>query len=208
MKKLILAAALMVSATTAFADDWILRAGYGSVNPNDSSGPVLGNDGVSVDSDAQFAFSITYMFDKEWGVEVLGANPFSHMITGTGALAGASIGETSHLPPTISAVYNMGNDNFKYHVGVGINYTKFYEDYVHPDAAALGVTDLDLSASTGLALKAGFDMPIADDFYFSGGVYYMMISTDADVMVGSTVLTTVDVDIDPFVVFLGVGMTF
>lgn len=210
MNKWIAALALAgsVSFTTVAADDWFLRFGAVNVSPNSDSGPVLGNDGVEVGSDTQFGFNITYMLDDTWGIELLGANIFEHKITGTGSLAGADIGITEHLPPTISAVYNMKSDDTLYHVGVGLNYTKFFSDYPGTDAQGLGVTNLELDASTGLAFKAGFDTPIADNWYFSGAVYYIMINTDAAVLAGDALVTTVDVDINPWVLMLGIGTSF
>jgi outer membrane protein len=213
MKTLLVAVALIMSAsfTTVSADDWFLRFGAANVSPNDDSGPVLGNDGVAVGDDTQFAFSITYMLDNEWGIEVLGATPFKHDITGTGALAGLPIGDTKHLPPTITATYNIKSDGGTlYHVGAGINYTKFFEDYGSSEVAAAlgGYVDLDLDASTGLAVKAGFDTPIADNWYFSGSLYYMMIDTTADVFLRGNLATSVDVDIDPWVIMLGFSTKF
>jgi outer membrane protein len=76
-------------------------------------------------------------------------------------------------------------------------------------AAALGgYVDLDLDASTGLAVKAGFDTPIADNWYFSGSLYYMMIDTTADVFLRGNLATSVDVDIDPWVIMLGFSTKF
>lgn len=215
MKKLIFLAALVLTTTlpALAADDnnWFLRFGAVTISPNDDSGPVLGNDGVGVDSDTQIGFNLTYMLDDNWGIEVLGANPFTHKISGDGTLRGVPIGRTDHLPPTFSAVYNFDTDGDTiYHVGAGLNYTKFFEDYASPEIqAALGASvDLDLSASTGLSLKAGFDTPIGDNWYFSGGLYYIMIDTEADVIVNGSVATVVDVDINPWVFMLGFGTSF
>ena len=129
MKKTIIALAVFSACSLpAMADDsnWIFRAGVAQVNPNDDSGTVLGG-GVGVDSSTGIGLSVTYMFDKNWGFEVLGALPFSHDIHGTGALAGLDIGETKQLPPTLSFVYQWGGET-KYHVGAGLNYTKFFEE--------------------------------------------------------------------------------
>ena len=105
-----------------------------------------------------------------------------------------------------------------YHVGVGLNYTKFFEDYADPNlgnvlASVLSLpavpgVDLELDASTGLAFKAGFDTPIADNWYFSGGLYYIMIDTDAEVELNGVTAVTVPVDIDPWVIMLGFSTTF
>ena len=214
MNKLLVAVALVasVSFSTVAADDWFLRFGAVNVSPNADSGAVLpgalGDNSLDVGGDTKLGFNITYMFDDTWGIEVLGADIFEHEITGEGSLSGADIGITEHLPPTISAVYNIKSDDVRYHVGVGVNYTKFFSDYPGVDAAALGVTDLDLDASVGLSFKAGFDVPITDDWYFTANAYYIMIQTDAAVIAGTTTLTTVEVDINPWVFMLGFGTSF
>ncbi len=204
--------AVTVSFSTVAADDWFLRFGAVNISPNSDSDAllpgVLGGNSLDVDSDTQLGFNLTYMFDDTWGIEVLGANLFEHRITGEGSLAGADIGVTEHLPPTISAVYNIKRGDVRYHFGAGVNYTKFFADYPGADAVALGVTDLDLDASVGLSLKAGFDVPITEDWYFTANAYYIMIETDAAVIAGDTTLTTVGVDINPWVLMVGFGTSF
>lgn len=214
MNKLFVAFALLasVSFTTVSADDWFVRFGAVNISPNADSGAILpdalGSNSLDVGGDTQFGFNVTYMIDDTWGIEVLGATIFKHDITGEGSLTGAAIGETEHLPPTISATYNIKSGDVRYHVGAGINYTKFFSDYPGADAQALGVSDLDLDASVGLSLKAGFDIPIADDWFFTANAYYIMIETDAAVIAGNTTLTTVDVDINPWVFMIGLGYSF
>ncbi len=214
MKKTLLALTVLASvATPAMAQEqgsWLLRASVANVNPNDDSGAVLGNDGVAVDSATGLGLSLTYMFDSHWGLEVLAASPFSHSIDGTGALKGLNIGKTKQLPPTVSAIYQWG-DKTKYHVGVGLNHTVFFDTQTSSAlTSALGAntTDLDLSSSTGLAFKFGFDVPISKDWNFSGNIYYADIDTTGDVIVNGTKAASVDVQIDPVVYMLGFSTTF
>lgn len=215
MKKTLLTLTVLASLSApamAQANDsgWLLRGSIATVNPNDESGSVLGNDGVSVDSATGLGLSLTYMFDRSWGVEILAASPFSHKIDGTGALAGLNIGETKQLPPTVSAIYQWGGDT-KFHVGVGINHTVFFDTHTSDElTTALGAnsTDLDLGSSTGLAFKFGFDVPVSKDWNFSGNIYYADIDTTADVIVNGAVATSVDVQIDPWVYMLGFSTSF
>jgi len=188
--------------------NWVFRGGIAQVSPNDDSGGVLGG-GVGVDSATGVGVSFTYLYQPNWGVEVLGALPFTHDIRGTGALAGLPIGETRHLPPTVSLVYNWGEQT-QYRVGAGVNYTQFFDEKTSSalDTTLGGETDLKLDASVGLALQVGFDTPLSNEWSFSGTLYYMDIGTEADVLVDNTVAATVDVDIDPWVLMLGVSTHF
>ncbi len=213
MKKIYLIGALLAacsfSASATESDsNWTFRTGIAHISPNDDSGVILGG-GVGVDSATGLGISLTYHLDNNWGVEVLGALPFKHDIVGTGALDGVNIGETKQLPPTVSLIYQWGND-VTYHVGAGINYTRFFEEKSHADlnAALNAETKLELDASTGFAVKFGFDAPISDEWSFTGNLYYMGIDTTADIVIDNNVAASVDVDIDPWVVMLGVSTSF
>lgn len=218
MKKPILTIALLTAISTpAFAENtnstdtgWVFRGTVAYVAPDDSSGPVLGNDGVSVDASLGLGLSFTYMLNINWGIEILAASPFTHDIVGTGALAGLSIGETKQLPPTVSLTYHWG-DTTSYHVGAGLNYTKFFSEKTSSAlTTALGAdsTSLELDASTGLSLQFGFDTPINNDWNLTAGVYLKDIDTTADVYVNGALATSVDVQIDPVVWMIGVSTAF
>ncbi|MBV1910476.1 MAG: outer membrane beta-barrel protein [Kangiellaceae bacterium] len=218
MKKLIVALVLVSSFNGAVIAEnqiaekppWLFKGTVAYVSPNDSSNSVLGNDGVTVDSGLGLGLSFTYMLDSNWGIEVLAATPFTHEITGTGNLSGLDIGEAKQLPPTVSVTYYWGNETF-YHVGAGINYTRFFEENSSSaltEALGADTTDLKLEASVGLSIQVGFDTPINDDWSLSGTVYYKDIDTTADVYVNGAKAASVDVQIDPMVWTLGVSTRF
>ncbi|MCF6193870.1 MAG: outer membrane beta-barrel protein [Kangiellaceae bacterium] len=218
MKRSIIALALLgaVSGSVVAADNksddtsWVFRGALAYVVPDDSSGPVLGNDGVAVDSSLGLGLSLTYMMNRNWGVELLAASPFKHDIVGMGDLEGLDIGKATQLPPTLSLTYYWG-DTTTYHVGAGLNYTKFFsEKTTSALTAALGATetDLKLDASTGLSLQVGFDTPITDNWNLSAIVYWKDIDTTADVIVDGVTAASVDVQIDPIVWTLGVSTRF
>ncbi len=207
---LVLLSTLSFGVMADATNDWTFRIGAAHISPDDSSGPVLGNDGVSVDSSTGLGFSLEFPIGERWGFEVLGALPFSHDINGTGALSGLKIGEVKHLPPTFSALYYFNTEK-TFHVGVGLNYTTFIEDKTSAElTSALGAnsTDLDLDDSFGYSIKLGFDIPLSSDWNFSGNLYYMDIDTNADVIVNGTVATTVEVEIDPWVAMIGLSTRF
>ena len=84
------------------------------------------------------------------------------------------------------------------YVGVGLNYTTFFSE----DATAV-ISSIKLDDSFGLALQAGVDVDINDKWYFNAAVRYIDIETTA-----TTNLGKIDVDIDPYVYQIGVGMRF
>ncbi|MCV6623876.1 MAG: outer membrane beta-barrel protein [Cellvibrionaceae bacterium] len=235
LKPLTLAAAIAacVVGTQAHAyeaGDFIVRAGVTTVAPDGDStqvyagGNSLGADsGVDVDNDTQLGLTFTYMLDKAWGVEVLAATPFSHDASGEGSfLNGAGIGsvaDTKQLPPTVSAVYYFNSDSaFKPYVGLGLNYTIFFDEEGGSNLEAVtGDLDVDLDDSWGLAAQVGFDLDLGDNLLLNASVRYIDIDTEATLTVknsdnalslpAGTKITT-DVNIDPMVYSVMIGYKF
>jgi len=91
--------------------------------------------------------------------------------------------------------------NFHPYIGAGVNYTHFFDE---DTSGALDGLDLDLDDSWGLAGEIGLDYDLGNDWLISGQVWYIDIDTEAKLEgVGKF-----DVDIDPWVVMLGVGKKF
>ena len=225
-------AAMGVGQAFAYeAGDMIIRGGFASVQPDSSSdnalpGSYLAAAGlpeantVEVDDGAALGISLTYMLDNNLGVEILAATPFSHDIDGADSLSGVDVGETKHLPPTVSFQYHIGlNENVSIYCGVGINYTTFFSEDTTSElndtlsavlTAATGSnvtvtsSELKLKDSMGLALSAGVDFNIDEHWGINAGVYYADIDTEAKVAVNGTTATTFDVEIDPMVYRLNV----
>ena len=183
--------------------DWIVRVGAASVNPDDSSGQVgnIAGSGVTVDDGSSVIFNVTYMIQDNIGLELLAALPFEHDIYGTGSIAGlGKIAEVEHLPPTFSVQYHFTpKSNFRPYVGAGINYTTFTSE----KAVGGTVTSISLDDSWGLAVQAGFDVDLTQTLFFNADVRYINIETTATTNVGN-----VDVEINPWVYSLALGMKF
>ena len=167
----VLAAAVMAVAPAAQAfeaGDFVLRAGAVHVAPDDSSdsitvggAPLLGagvDSKVSVDTNTQLGLRATYMVTNHLGLGVLGATPFKHNINGGGDLPGdLKLGETKHLPPTLTLQYfpMASSSAFQPYAGVGVNYTVFFEEKTSSNLdAALNVasSELELDDSVGVAV--------------------------------------------------------
>ena len=136
------------------------------------------------------------MYTDNVGIEILAATPFTHDIT----LAGSGkIAETDELPPTVSLQYYFSpGAKVRPYVGAGINYTAFFNE----EATAV-ITSISLDNSVGLALQAGVDIDINNEWYFNADLRLISIDTTA-----TTNLGDIEVDIDPVVISLGVGLKF
>ena len=185
--------------------DWFGRVGVSHVAPDADSDttPSVAGGKVDVDNDTQLSFSVGYMLTPNWAVELLGALPFEHDITGEGALAAlGTIGSTKHLPPTLSLQYHFApRASLRPYAGVGINYTMFFDE---EHTGLLAGESLKLDDSWGVALQAGMDIDITRDWFANLDLRWIDIETEAT----SSVAGTFDVEIDPWVVSVAIGRTF
>ena len=227
----VLAAAVMAVAPAAQAfeaGDFILRAGVAHVAPDASSerinvagNPVLaGNPRVDVDSNTQLGIRATYMFTSNIGIGLLGATPFKHNIVGAGTLGTAGkLGETKHLPPTLTLQYYPMHSSsvFQPFVGLGVNYTTFFEEKTDPtltNALSASSTDLKLDDSVGVAVEIGMDYMLSENFGLNAAVWWADINTDATITTfdsaGNVAARTdkFEVEIDPMVYMVGFTYKF
>lgn len=216
MKKSIITLAVLAtlsSATTmaAEAGDMLIRAGLTTVAPNETSSNVMiGGDAtglyLNVDNNTQLGLNFAYFITDKVNIEVLAATPFTHDmgIDGVGAL-----GSTKHLPPTVTANYYFadGSAAFQPYVGIGLNYTIFFDEEFTTANEEAGFSDLDADPSFGLSAQVGFDYNIDKEWFVNGSVRYIDISTDATFKVGDAD-GSVTLDIDPMVYTLSVGYRF
>ena len=199
--------ALVTSPALAYeAGTWVLRAGVGVVAP-DSDNLVLDPDTiVNVDDGTSLTLMGTYMFSPNWAFDVLASWPFNHDIK----LGGVKIAETDHLPPTFSLQYHFLPDGtFQPYVGAGVNYTTFFNSDVTQDLTdALGITDIDLDDSFGLALQFGGDFLLGDRWLINADVRWIDIESDLTASDGVTSEEVGTVKIDPWVYSINVGFRF
>jgi outer membrane protein len=211
-KKICLVVALLLLVLPAISqaqDSWILRVRGISISPNDSSSEILDTGTtVTVDSKTTFEVDLTYMFSDRVGLEVIAATARHDLATAGGVLGGADAGSVKVLPPTVTLQYFFGSDTIRPYIGAGVNFTYFYSYDLSEDLAGLGITDLEFSSSFGFAGNVGIDFSLGGSWLLNLDAKYIMISTDADLMVGGDVLDTVDVDVDPWVYGVGIGYRF
>ncbi len=229
MKTLVSALTLSLGllATSAQAE-FAVNVGAISVMPSDSSsnlgtveqlaGLANGSTGVGVNNNTQLGLTFDYRIDQNWAVQLIAATPFSHDISGTGAIDGLKVGKTKHLPPTLLAQYYFASkdSNIQPFVGLGVNYTQFFstkvDDQLVSTLVTLGVPEnanvsMSLKSSFGLAAQAGVNIKLADNLGLHLMVSKIDIDTKAQVKVNGTTIQAVDVAIDPLVAMIGLRWT-
>ncbi|KHL70311.1 OmpW family outer membrane protein [Pseudomonas flexibilis] len=226
MRKTLFAAsalALAIAAPLAHAHkagDIIVRAGAVTVDPREeSSGIKLGaadlGGKATLDSNTQLGLNFAYMVSDKVGIELLAATPFTHTVGVAGSPAGldalnGELAEISHLPPTLSAVVYPMNSNsaFQPYLGVGINYTVFFDEEVTSSAKTKGFQNLSLDSSWGLAYQVGADFMLSDNLMINAQVRYIDIDTTGKTTLAGVGRLNVDVDVDPMVYMVGLGYKF
>ncbi|HEY9121184.1 MAG TPA: OmpW family outer membrane protein [Marinobacter sp.] len=200
-------------------------------------GPLAGQNlalpgtGVAVDSNTQFGITATYMLTPKIGVGLLAATPFKHDINGADSLGSfGKLAETKHLPPTLTLQYfpMESASRLQPYVGVGVNYTTFFEEKTTgtlntvidsvaqanfgTPAGTVDGSKLELDDSVGVALEAGIDYMLSDNFGLNAALWWIDLDTEATItaLAGDTKVgeITTDVDIDPMVYMVGFTLKF
>ncbi|MFC7054253.1 OmpW family protein [Hansschlegelia quercus] len=111
---------------------------------------IAGSAHVSYDVMPEIDFS--YFFTPNLAVEVI-CCASHHKIRGRGAIDGLKIGDAWVIPATVTAQYHFtGFGAFKPYVGVGVNYSIYFNEDSGP-----GLSHLKLKNSVGPAAQVGFD---------------------------------------------------
>ncbi|RPA62693.1 outer membrane protein OmpW [Shewanella frigidimarina] len=202
----LLTAGFSFGAAAHQAGDIIVRAGVAMVAPNESSPVVANIVEFGVDNDVQLGLNFGYMLTDNLGIELLAASPFSHDVS-LGELG--KIADSKQLPPTLVAQYYFGDSQsaLRPYIGLGINFTNFYDSEFTQEAKDLGLDNLSLSNSWGVAAQVGLDYQIDKKWLVNASVWYAQISTDVSFDMGADHVV-VDTDIDPWVYMVSIGYTF
>ena len=202
--------------------DWLVRARGIVIHPDDDSGLIslgvspVADTGVNVDTNVVPELDVTYMFHRNWGIEIIAGtsihtvNAEGSGLAGAGVTDGFDLFDTWVLPPTVTLQYHfLPGNNIRPYVGAGANYTKFFAANATSSLEKTlgGPVGVNLDSSWGWALQGGVDIDIKDNWFINLDLKYIDMSTTAYLKtpVGNL---SVDVDVDPFVFGAGIGYRF
>lgn len=172
---------------------WQARFRLISVMPDES---IEGGGDLDISTAIVPELDFTYFFSKNIAVELILATT-KHDVELKDA--NVDLGHVWLLPPTLNLQYHFYADDFKPYVGAGINYTIFYG----VDEGDLD--DLEYDNSVGFSLQAGVDYNLNDKWFLNLDIKKMFLKTDVTVNNSSS---SAEVEINPLVIGLGIGMKF
>lgn len=176
---------------------WVVRVGAHVVDPTSSNGYLAGAR-TSISSSTRPTFSIEYMLTPQVGFEALAALPFQHTLR----LNGQSAATVRQLPPVLGVNYHfLAGATLSPFVGVGVNYTHFYD--AHGNGPLFG-THVVAKDSWGAAAHGGIDYRLSERWLLTADVRWMDIRSKVHVN-GAYVGTA---KVDPFAYGLSAGWRF
>ncbi|HHQ6720998.1 TPA: outer membrane protein OmpW [Serratia fonticola] len=214
MKKttLVVLGALMAPmvASAHQAGDFLFRAGTATVRPNAGSDNVLGQGSFNANNNTQLGLTFGYMVTDNIGVELLAATPFRHKVSLGGPAVNGDIATVRQLPPTLMAQYYFGDkqDKLRPYLGIGVNYTMFFDEKFNDNGKDAGLSNLDLKDSWGVAAQAGMDYNLDEHWMLNMSVWWMNIETKTRFDVAGGPSQSIDTRLDPFVFMFGAGYRF
>ena len=218
--KLSLVALALVAGSAAHAQSagtWMARVGATGIYPQVSSGdlspPAWPNTQTDVSSDWSLGGGITYMITDNWSVDLPLALPFTHTLTGAGAIAGVgTIGTTKALPATLFAQYRFGDAKaaFRPYLGAGLTYAYFYDENATNTLNALSggtpsnPTTFSIQSKWAVGVQAGATYAFNERWFLDGVVGYTWLKNITTLSTGQTQQMT----LNPVSVAISIGYKF
>ncbi len=212
MKKISLITAMIFFATVPFlhaqdsgvSGSWQFRLRGIAVTPDESAEiEAIGGD-ADISTAVVPEFDITYFLNSNWSLELILATTNHDVSAINTAVGNIDLGDVWLLPPTLTFQYHFTSmSNFRPYLGAGLNYTIFYG----ADEGTVA-DNVDYDNAVGFAFQAGIDYMLNDRWFINADVKKILLNTDATVNATSALGATVgaDVDIDPWVFGIGIGI--
>jgi outer membrane protein len=218
--KLSLVALALVAGSAAQAQSagtWMARVGgiglYPQVSSGDLSPPAFPNTQTDVSSDWTLGGGVTYMITDNWSVDVPLALPFTHTLTGAGAIAGVgTIGTTKALPITMWGQYRFGEakSTFRPYLGAGLTYAYFYDENATSTLNALSggtpsnPTTFSIQSKWAFGVQAGATYAFNERWFLDGMLGYTWLKNTTTLSTGQTQPMT----LNPVSVAISIGYKF
>ncbi len=201
-KLLSLLTGLLISASALGAGgDMMVRMRAINIMPDEKGTTDVAKGSVHLQSESVPEIDFTYFITDSIALELIAATATHTARVYNSSLGNLDLGEVSLLPPTLLLQYHHEFGKFKPYIGAGVNYTFFYGE----DPGQFKGVSYD--NSFGWAVQVGADYEIGEKVYLNFDIKRIALSTDVVVNHNGTIVKS-DLDINPYVVGLGVGYRF
>jgi outer membrane protein len=200
-----------VGSDTGWAslNGFYLRGGVGGIILDESAdfnvgGAPFPNASLSIDPQVTAIVELGYFFSPNFAVSFTGGFPPTIDIIGTGNAAPLGrLGTTTYGPSTLTAHYHFdGFGAFQPYIGGGLSFLVVFDS---KDGA---LTNFKVENSVGLALQAGADYMINENWGLFVDVKKGFLRTDSSGLIGGAVPATAKVKLDPWVISTGITYRF
>jgi outer membrane protein len=222
----LIASSLLPMLAHAEAGDWVVRLRAVNVSPNEDSklgktvnknvGAGTMSDGaeLKVDSNTIPELDISYYFTKNIAAELILATGTRHDVSVKGdALATVGdqkLGSVNLLPPTLTAQWHfMPDQTFDPYVGAGVTYSLSLDRNLAFTSGPLAGKKIKIDRDMfSPALQAGFDINLKDGWLINADVKYAWLNTDVKTDLGAGWTKIDSLDINPWIIGVGIGKRF
>lgn len=190
------------------AGDILVRAHLLGIFPEDNSSSIDTIGGkVDISSRVAPEVDVSYFFTDHISAQLI-ATMTRPSVKAKGTAAGdVNVGAVTVLPPTLTAQYHFTpHSAFNPYVGAGA--TIFITFAADPSRGDGVVSGLHTDSHLGAALQAGFDYNFASRWFLNLELDQIFVPTNATVDLAGGGSVKAKVDVDPFLVGLGLGYRF
>ena len=187
---------------------WQVRLRAVGVAPDESAKIGIIDGDVAISNALIPELDFTYFFTEHFAAELI-LGTAKHDVQVINTLAGdVNLGSVWLLPPTLTAQYHFYTSDqkvFKPYIGAGVNYTLFY------NVKSGDVAGVEYDNALGYAAQVGFDLMLDDTFFINFDAKRLFLSTDVTVDASNLapgLSIPAEVDINPWLIGVGVGMKF
>ncbi len=179
--------------------------------PNDDGIPIAHTGSrLGIGSTCSIQLGGTYMVQDDWAIAADVDIARLGIATKGGQDAGLDGGTVWMTAPTITMQYHPPVTwRFRPYVGLGASMGFLFGYDISSDLLSVGVSDLRFEHFLGGAAQLGINFEINDRLSASLDLKYQDISTEVDILDGlGSVYDSVNLDLDPFVIAIGIGYWF
>lgn len=219
MHTLLAAAAVLAAlpgARAQSAGQWTVKAGVNRIAPQvgsgDVSAPALPHTRADVNSDSEPVLVVSYSLDDHVSLEADLGLPYTHTLSGAGAIEGTGkVGTVEALPPTLFIQYRLLDPKARLrpYAGLGATYAYFQKETGTGQLTALTntggpATTFRIDNKLAATVQAGLAVAFNARWFGDLAVTKTFLKTTVRFSTGQTQ----DIRLDPLSVSVGLGYKF